>query len=151
MVAWNRETKCIWYRFENYENPNNFDNIKKKHTLRNYMIEKLHGEVNLNIKSCYLKQTIQTVQLVDISNWVSEWLLFVIKWVRGPSWSWSSGSWIYNYYSNQCISPLMSSNPIHGEVYLIQRYVIKFVSDLRQVSGFSGYSGFLHQQNWPPQ
>ena len=30
-------------------------------------------------------------------------------------------------------------NPAHGEVYSIQRYVIKFVSDLRKVSGF------LHQ------
>jgi hypothetical protein len=30
----------------------------------------------------------------------------------------------------------VSSNSVHGEVYLIQRYVIKFVSDLRQVGGF---------------
>ena len=30
----------------------------------------------------------------------------------------------------------MSSNPVHGEMYSIQRYVIKFASDLRQVSGF---------------
>jgi hypothetical protein len=33
----------------------------------------------------------------------------------------------------------MSSNPAHGshgEVYSIQHYVIKFVSDLRQVDGF---------------
>ena len=28
------------------------------------------------------------------------------------------------------------SNLAHGEVYLIQHYVIKFVSDLRQVGGF---------------
>jgi len=28
---------------------------------------------------------------------------------------------------------VMSSNPIHGEMYLIQHYVIKFVSDLRQL------------------
>jgi hypothetical protein len=28
-----------------------------------------------------------------------------------------------------------SSNPAHGEVYLIQHYVIRFVSDLRQVGG----------------
>jgi hypothetical protein len=34
---------------------------------------------------------------------------------------------------------VVSSNLIHGEVYLIQHYVIKFVSDLRQVGGF------LHQ------
>jgi hypothetical protein len=30
------------------------------------------------------------------------------------------------------------------KVYSIQHYVIKFISDLRQVGGFSGYSGFLH-------
>jgi len=31
---------------------------------------------------------------------------------------------------------VVSSNPIHSEVYSIQLYVIKFVSDSRQVSGF---------------
>ena len=31
---------------------------------------------------------------------------------------------------------LVSLNPVHGEVYLIQHYVIKFVSDLRQDGGF---------------
>ena len=31
---------------------------------------------------------------------------------------------------------VVSSTPEHGEVYLIQHYVIKFVSDLRQVSDF---------------
>jgi len=31
---------------------------------------------------------------------------------------------------------VVSSNPVHGEVYSIQQYVIKFVSDLRQVGGF---------------
>ena len=31
---------------------------------------------------------------------------------------------------------IVSSNPSHGKVYSIQHYVIKFVSDLRQVSGF---------------
>ena len=31
-------------------------------------------------------------------------------------------------------SKVMSLNPVHGEV--IQHYVIKFVSDLREVSGF---------------
>ena len=35
---------------------------------------------------------------------------------------------------------VMSSNPVHGEVYLIQHYVIKFVSDLRQVGGFFSVS-----------
>jgi hypothetical protein len=27
--------------------------------------------------------------------------------VRGPSWPWSYGGWIYNYICNQCLSPLM--------------------------------------------
>ena len=31
------------------------------------------------------------------------------------------------------ITKVVSSNPVHGEVYSIQHYVIKFVSDLRQV------------------
>jgi hypothetical protein len=31
---------------------------------------------------------------------------------------------------------VVSSNPAHGEMYSLQRYVIKFVSDLRQVGGF---------------
>ena len=31
---------------------------------------------------------------------------------------------------------VVSSNLIHGKVYSIQHYMIKFVSDLRQVSGF---------------
>jgi len=30
----------------------------------------------------------------------------------------------------------VSSNPLYGEVYSIQYYVIKFVSDLRKVDGF---------------
>jgi hypothetical protein len=31
---------------------------------------------------------------------------------------------------------VVSLNPVHGEVYSIQHYVIKFVSVLRQVGGF---------------
>ena len=31
---------------------------------------------------------------------------------------------------------ILSLNPVHGEVYSIQHYVIKFVSDLWQVGGF---------------
>jgi hypothetical protein len=39
---------------------------------------------------------------------------------------------------------VVSLNPVHGEVYSIHHYVIKFVSDLRQVGGLLfRYSGFL--------
>ena len=33
-------------------------------------------------------------------------------------------------------SKVVLLSPAHGEVYLIQQYVKKYVSDLRQVSGF---------------
>jgi hypothetical protein len=36
-----------------------------------------------------------------------------------------------------CITTkVASSNPTHGEMYLMQHYVIMFVSDLQQVGGF---------------
>jgi hypothetical protein len=31
---------------------------------------------------------------------------------------------------------VVSSNPVHGQVYSTQLYVLKFVNDLRQVCGF---------------
>jgi hypothetical protein len=52
------------------------------------------------------------------------------SWKRS-SWSWSYGSWNYNYRVNQCKFESRS-----GEVYSIQHYVIKFVSDLGQVGDF---------------
>ena len=39
-------------------------------------------------------------------------------------------------HSYSITTKVVSLNPAHGEVYSIQHYVIKFVSDLRQVSGF---------------
>jgi hypothetical protein len=38
---------------------------------------------------------------------------------------------------------IVSLNPAHGEVYLMQHYVIKFVSDLRQVCSFLRTLRFL--------
>ena len=35
---------------------------------------------------------------------------------------------------------IMSSNPAHDKVYSIEHYVIKFLSDLRQVGGFIRFS-----------
>jgi hypothetical protein len=33
--------------------------------------------------------------------------MFLINIREGPSWSWSYGSWSYNYLCSQCLSPLM--------------------------------------------
>jgi hypothetical protein len=56
-----------------------------------------------------------------------------------PSWLWSYGGWIYNYLYNQCLSPLKLwvRIPLMARwTWMIQHYVIKFVCDLWQVSGF---------------
>ena len=39
---------------------------------------------------------------------------------------------------------VVSSNPAHGEVYSLQHYAIKFVSDLRQIGAF------LRELRFPP-
>jgi hypothetical protein len=59
---------------------------------------------------------------------------------KSSSWSWSYGSWIYKFLCNQCLlhtTKVVSSNPVHGEVYSIQHYVIKLVSNLWQGRWFS--------------
>ena len=47
------------------------------------------------------------------------------------------------YQSVTITTKVVSSNPVHGEAYSIQHFVIKFVSDLRQVGGFLGVLRFL--------
>ena len=65
-------------------------------------------------------------------------------------WPWSYGSWIYNYLCNQYLSPLM----LWVRISIKARCTTlcdKVFSYLRLVSGFLRVSGFLLQQNWPPQ
>jgi len=43
--------------------------------------------------------------------------------LRGPSWSWSFGSWIYNYLYNQFLLPLSCEfESDTGEVWSIQHH-----------------------------
>ena len=53
---------------------------------------------------------IKGVNLVS-NNQVPIWYSTEFEWddlpyVKGPSWSWLYGSWIYNYICSQCLSPL---------------------------------------------
>ena len=52
--------------------------------------------------------------------------------------AWSHGSWIYNYLCNQYLSPLTLWIQIEfmAGVYLIQHYMIKFISDLHHIGNF---------------
>ena len=61
-------------------------------------------------------------------------LFFIFPIKEGPSWSWLNLQLPLKLVS--ITTKVVSSNPVHGEVYSIQHYVIKFVSDLRQVGGF---------------
>ena len=49
-----------------------------------------------------------------------------------PVWSISLNSTIKTYYhtSSSRTNKVVSSNPVHGDVYSIQKYVIKFDNDL---------------------
>ena len=44
--------------------------------------------------------------LTDDRNTLCVWTYNVYENITGPSWSWSYGSWIYNYLCNQCLSAL---------------------------------------------
>jgi hypothetical protein len=70
---------------------------------------------------------------------------------QGSPWLWSYGSWIYNYLCNECLSPLTLwvRTPFMTRC---TRYNIMWVSlsmTWERSVVFSGYSGFLHQKNWP--
>jgi hypothetical protein len=54
----------------------------------------------------------------------------------------SSFLWWSVLQSVPITTKVVSSNPTNDEVYSIQHYVIKFVSDLRQVGGFLRVLGF---------
>jgi hypothetical protein len=49
--------------------------------------------------------------------------------LKGLSWSWSHGSWIYNYLCNKCLSPrTLWAESRSGEVYSIQHYVSQLLA-----------------------
>ena len=61
----------------------------------------------------------------------------ILNYFEGPSWPSLYGSWIVlPMQSAPITTDVVSSNRDQGEVYSMQHYVIKFVSDLRQVCGF---------------
>jgi hypothetical protein len=70
-----------------------------------------------------------------MDNWLSVYnqLLQYFSYIMGL---WSNGSWIYNYLSNQCLSPLMLWVLIPLRWGVLDTTLIKFVSDLRQVGDF---------------
>ena len=88
------------------------------------------GWSNSNNKSCWFNNSANYSIILKFRVYLSQCYIFQNKTIRGrervigentssysfngyltlmfvgPSWSWSYGSWIYNYWCNQCLSPL---------------------------------------------
>jgi len=93
----------------------------------------------------WVLMTIKTMSLgkkhVHLNRTISMWYILNNTW--GPSWSWSYGTWIWNYLCNRCLSPLK----MWVQIPLIARctrYNIMWRS-LSVTCNGSGYSVFLHQ------
>jgi hypothetical protein len=79
--------------------------------------------VVVNIVVIYLRSNVENKTI---------WFETLPKQNKEPSWSWSYGSWIYNYRCNQCLSPLQLwvwTRILRGNS--IQHYAITFGSDLQ--------------------
>jgi hypothetical protein len=85
---------------------------------------------------------LESVLLSSVFCFYSRWLLFVYV----PFCSWPPVSLCVIIYDLQLsmhiTTKVVSSNPVHGEMYSMQHYVITFVSDFQQVGGFLRILGF---------
>ena len=111
------------------------DNVKRKELVKEFYSSLPH-RINHIPSSAELRSWIAAKQdICQVCKWHK--LEYPVIWCWELSWGWSYCNWIYNYLCNQCLSPLKLWVQIPlRRGYLIQHYVIKFVSDLRQVSGF---------------
>jgi hypothetical protein len=105
--------------------------------LLNFCISKLTFSLN----EWYVVKCNQTLQEWSLKKFrlVQTWSWFS-TWKEGPSWPWSYGCWITNEisaYHHWCCKFESWSG------WGVRHYVIKFFSDLRQVSGFLRVLWFL--------
>jgi hypothetical protein len=73
-----------------------------------YHIMLLSMEIVLILKVMNERSLIYCCWINMNNSWCESLYTITIHiYLRGPSWLWSYGSWIYNYLFNQCLSPLM--------------------------------------------
>jgi len=72
---------------------------------------------------------------------------FFLSYKKGPSWSWSYGSWIYSYLCNQCISPLTLwiRTPLMSRCTRCSIMWSSLTITCDRSVVLSGYSGLFHQ------
>jgi hypothetical protein len=127
---WTNRTRRTYF----YNNTNlngSYSNINC-HFNGTYWIDAFIGRNNINKLSddnCYrfnryTRIQMDTVLLSTLCN-----LINTLNYIRGCS---GHDRMVVGFITTEVVS----SNPAHGDVYSIQHYVIKLVSDLRQVGGF---------------
>ena len=77
--------------------------------------------------------------IINIWRYIGAVVLVIVRWLH----------FTITFPSLPITTKVASSNPVHGEVYSNQPYVIKFVSDLRQVGGFLRVLRFPPTKIWP--
>ena len=97
-----------------------------------------HQSVNQSVVSSYNAQ--HTIVWRHLA-----FLYIKMQTTKWSSWSCSYGSCSLPVKSMPITTQVVTLNPTHDQVYSIQHYVIKFVSDLWLLYGFLLNSGFLHQ------
>jgi hypothetical protein len=112
--------------------------------LRRNISSDVIGKVSIenlwNMKKMYVWQSLNT-WMFQSKNRTRLTIDVTFACRKGPSWSWSYGM-VVGFTTNGVIigyhTKVVSSNPVHGEMYSIQYYLIKlkFVSDLRQACGY---------------
>jgi hypothetical protein len=84
----------------------------------------------------------------DGSHWMDFWVVRLLLNLLGYATIFVPGFLLMRYLrklpvqSVPITTKVVSSNPVHGKVYSIQHYVIKFISYLQHVSGFLGVLQF---------
>jgi hypothetical protein len=123
--------------------------VHRHHHICNIYLEQICGFIRIfQFPVCHDTSEILLKVVLNTHNPTSNDQLFsyiILHW--GPSWSWSYGSWIYDYICNQCPSPLALwvRIPLRGGVLDTTLYDKVFQWLAAGGWFFSGYSGFLHQ------
>ena len=78
-----------------------------------FLFLEIHVHILEKIKYWYMLSyysLITRIENIEFRNRVPKKRIMTIRhfhqYFQGSSWSWSCGSWIYNYLCNQCLSPL---------------------------------------------
>jgi hypothetical protein len=144
----NWQDPVSWMMLHHDDHSQNVSSDSRKWLIK-HLFSPISCKKQINRQNSYLLLAfVQSGSVISVKSSAIHFKIksYLIREIKGPSWSWSYDSWIYIYLCNQCLSPLktVSSNPVQGEVYSIQ-HVIQFVSILF----WNVLRYFWHWLAWP--